>query len=193
MWTRRESHRSVSRAADRDSRRQGQRQPVHAAARAAAQARAPAILIGAAAEKIAVASSASRADRTRRTRSIAPCIWRRNGEAGRHGAARAGVLQLRPVRKLRAARAHFQANRRAARRSSPPAGAQRAPGKRIKNAAKLATGPETVWRTLALCLIGAVMVFSASAVTAREQYGIGYIFLFRQLLWSPSASPGCSG
>ena len=30
--------------------------------------------------------------------------------------------------------------------------------------------------TLALCLIGAVMVFSASAVTAREQYGNGYPF-----------------
>ena len=37
--------------------------------------------------------------------------------------------------------------------------------------------------TLALCLIGAVMVFSASAVTAREQYGNGYTFLLRQLLW----------
>src|ERR1700689_4026015 len=37
--------------------------------------------------------------------------------------------------------------------------------------------------TLALCLIGAVMVFSASAVTAREEYGNGYTFLIRQLLW----------
>ncbi len=37
--------------------------------------------------------------------------------------------------------------------------------------------------TLALCLLGAVMVFSASAVTAREQYGNGYHFLVRQLLW----------
>ena len=37
--------------------------------------------------------------------------------------------------------------------------------------------------TLALCLIGAVMVFSASAVTAREEYGNGYTFLMRQLLW----------
>ena len=37
--------------------------------------------------------------------------------------------------------------------------------------------------TLALCLIGAVMVFSASAVTAREQYGSGYFFLLRQALW----------
>src|ERR1700722_3744043 len=37
--------------------------------------------------------------------------------------------------------------------------------------------------TLALCLVGAVMEFSASAVTAREQYGNGYYFLIRQVLW----------
>ena len=37
--------------------------------------------------------------------------------------------------------------------------------------------------TLALCLAGAVMVFSASAVTARAQYSNGYFFLLRQLLW----------
>ena len=37
--------------------------------------------------------------------------------------------------------------------------------------------------TVAMCLVGAVMVFSASAVTAREQYGNGYHFLLRQLLW----------
>ncbi len=34
--------------------------------------------------------------------------------------------------------------------------------------------------TLALCLLGAVMVFSASAVTAEHQYGRSYIFLLRQ-------------
>jgi len=37
--------------------------------------------------------------------------------------------------------------------------------------------------TLALCLIGAVMVFSASAMTAREEYGSAWTFLLRQLLW----------
>jgi cell division protein FtsW len=37
--------------------------------------------------------------------------------------------------------------------------------------------------TVAMCLVGTVMVFSASAVTAREQYGNGYYFLLRQLLW----------
>lgn len=37
--------------------------------------------------------------------------------------------------------------------------------------------------TLALCLFGVVMVFSASAMTAREQYGNGYHFFVRQVLW----------
>jgi cell division protein FtsW len=37
--------------------------------------------------------------------------------------------------------------------------------------------------TLALCFIGIVMVFSASAVTAKELYGNGYVFLARQLAW----------
>src|SRR5712675_1711610 len=37
--------------------------------------------------------------------------------------------------------------------------------------------------TVAMCLVGAVMVFSASAVTARDEFGHGYHFLLRQLLW----------
>jgi cell division protein FtsW len=37
--------------------------------------------------------------------------------------------------------------------------------------------------TLALCLAGAVMVFSASAITARDEHGSPYYFLLRQLLW----------
>jgi len=37
--------------------------------------------------------------------------------------------------------------------------------------------------TLALCLFGAVMIFSASAVTAEHQYGHSYIFLLRQAAW----------
>ncbi len=37
--------------------------------------------------------------------------------------------------------------------------------------------------TLALCLLGAVMIFSASAVTADSQYGHSYIFLARQAVW----------
>jgi len=37
--------------------------------------------------------------------------------------------------------------------------------------------------TVALCLIGAVMVFSASAVIAREQFGNAYTFILRQLVW----------
>jgi cell division protein FtsW len=37
--------------------------------------------------------------------------------------------------------------------------------------------------TLVLCLLGAVMIFSASAVTAEHQYGHSYIFLLRQTVW----------
>jgi len=37
--------------------------------------------------------------------------------------------------------------------------------------------------TMGLCLVGAVMVFSASAVTARETYNNAYIFLIRQFLY----------
>ncbi len=37
--------------------------------------------------------------------------------------------------------------------------------------------------TLALCVIGALMVFSASAVTAREEYGHSSYFLIRQMVW----------
>ena len=48
---------------------------------------------------------------------------------------------------------------------------------------KLETDRPLFLVTLALCLIGAVMVFSASALTAREQYGSAYYFLWRQLVW----------
>ena len=37
--------------------------------------------------------------------------------------------------------------------------------------------------TLILCLAGAVMIFSASAVTAQNQYGHSYIFVLRQIAW----------
>lgn len=37
--------------------------------------------------------------------------------------------------------------------------------------------------TLGLCLIGVVMVFSASAVIAREQFGSAYTFIVRQIVW----------
>ncbi|HEY1483545.1 MAG TPA: putative lipid II flippase FtsW [Candidatus Acidoferrum sp.] len=37
--------------------------------------------------------------------------------------------------------------------------------------------------TLILCLMGAVMIFSASAVTAQQQYGHSYIFVLRQVVW----------
>jgi cell division protein FtsW len=37
--------------------------------------------------------------------------------------------------------------------------------------------------TLALCLVGAVMVFSASALTAREEFGNAYKFITQQFVW----------
>jgi cell division protein FtsW len=37
--------------------------------------------------------------------------------------------------------------------------------------------------TIVLCLVGAVMIFSASAVTAEHQYGHSYIFVLRQVAW----------
>jgi len=37
--------------------------------------------------------------------------------------------------------------------------------------------------TLTLCLLGAVMIYSASAVTADQLYGRSYIFLLRQAAW----------
>jgi len=38
--------------------------------------------------------------------------------------------------------------------------------------------------TLCLVFVGLVMVFSASAVMAKERYGSGYTFLWRQLAWA---------
>ncbi|HEY1472251.1 MAG TPA: putative lipid II flippase FtsW [Candidatus Acidoferrum sp.] len=37
--------------------------------------------------------------------------------------------------------------------------------------------------TLVLCLMGAVMIFSASAITAQQIYGHSYIFVARQAAW----------
>jgi cell division protein FtsW len=37
--------------------------------------------------------------------------------------------------------------------------------------------------TLVLCLLGAVMIFSASAITAQQMYGHSYFFVARQAAW----------
>jgi cell division protein FtsW len=37
--------------------------------------------------------------------------------------------------------------------------------------------------TLALCFVGAVMVYSASAMVAREQFGGAHVFVLKQLIW----------
>lgn len=48
---------------------------------------------------------------------------------------------------------------------------------------RLATDRYLLGVTLALCVFGALMVFSASAVTAREEYGYAAYFLVRQMIW----------
>jgi cell division protein FtsW len=47
--------------------------------------------------------------------------------------------------------------------------------------------------TLALCLLGAVMIFSASAVTAQQQYGHSYVFVLRQIVWLLAGLAGMFG
>lgn len=47
--------------------------------------------------------------------------------------------------------------------------------------------------TLALCLLGAVMIFSASAVTAQQQYGHSYVFVLRQVVWLIAGLAGMFG
>ena len=47
--------------------------------------------------------------------------------------------------------------------------------------------------TLALCLLGAVMIFSASAVTAQQMYGHSYVFVFRQVVWLLAGLAGMFG
>ena len=44
--------------------------------------------------------------------------------------------------------------------------------------------------TLLLVFLGLVMVFSASAVMAKERYGSGYVFLLRQLGWAAAGIAG---
>lgn len=47
--------------------------------------------------------------------------------------------------------------------------------------------------TLALCLLGTVMIFSASAVTAQQQYGHSYVFVLRQTMWLVAGFAGMFG
>ncbi len=47
--------------------------------------------------------------------------------------------------------------------------------------------------TLVLCLTGAVMIFSASAVTAQELYGHSYVFVLRQVVWLLAGLAGMFG
>ena len=47
--------------------------------------------------------------------------------------------------------------------------------------------------TLILVFLGLVMVFSASAVMAKERYGSGYYFLLRQVGWAAAGHRGHGG
>jgi len=47
--------------------------------------------------------------------------------------------------------------------------------------------------TLALCLTGAVMIFSASAMTAQQMYGHSYVFMLRQVVWLVAGLAGMFG
>jgi cell division protein FtsW len=47
--------------------------------------------------------------------------------------------------------------------------------------------------TLMLCLLGAVMIFSASAVTAEQQFGHSYHFVLRQVIWLAAGLLGMFG
>jgi cell division protein FtsW len=47
--------------------------------------------------------------------------------------------------------------------------------------------------TLMLCLLGAVMIFSASAVTAQQQFGHSYHFVLRQVIWLVAGLLGMFG
>ena len=76
-----------------------------------------AILIGAAADKIAADLGDAVRDGARGHARSRRAAGERTRAAGRRRAARAGVLELRPVRELRAARAHVQGTGRAARRA----------------------------------------------------------------------------
>jgi cell division protein FtsW len=44
-----------------------------------------------------------------------------------------------------------------------------------------------------LCLLGAVMIFSASAVTAQQQFGHSYHFVLRQVMWLAAGLLGMFG
>ena len=115
-----ESNRSISRTADRHSRRQGQRKrytPLHEPLRRRAR-----LVIAdrrGGGKDCCASLGGGRLDRARRhARPRGARSPTERGEAGRRGAARAGMRELRPVRELRASRARFQAAGREARAAS---------------------------------------------------------------------------
>src|SRR5580693_7577970 len=102
------------------------------------------------------------------------------------------MRQFRSIRELRTSRARLQEFGVAARPACCRVyGGKFGPGRvgplirirRLKVPRPLENDRWLFGVTLALCLLGAVMIFSASAVTADHQYGRPYIFLVRQAVW----------
>jgi UDP-N-acetylmuramoylalanine--D-glutamate ligase len=90
-----------------------------------------------------------------------------HGPAGRHGAAGAGVRQLRPIQELRASRRGFQTNRQPT--TSP----------RIDMAQRLKTDWILFVTVLAMVSFGLLMLYSASSIMAQmdPRYGSSWHFV----------------
>ena len=116
---------------------------------------------------------------THRERRDARCRHRARGgphRPWRRRAALARLRQLRPVRELRAPRRDLPPARRGARVIRALGSAQARPP------STLAADRLLLGTILALTAIGAVMVYSASAVTAAARFHDSFHFLWRQLV-----------
>ena len=132
-----------------------------------------ALLIGAAADKIEKQIAGSVAIERAETLERAVEIASHAAQAGRRRAAGAGLREFRPVSELRASRARVQGTWFAdsARIRTDDCGI------RVNDVARRSDTDRWLFGvTLVLCLLGAVMIFSASAVTAQQQFGHSYHF-----------------
>ena len=186
-------------AAARHSRRQGQRQPVHAAARAApANARA-AVPDRRGRGKNRRRACAAPSRSTTPERSIAPCSiafeHAQPGDMVLLAPACSSFDQFENYEHRGRVFKELVARARATERSAAAGAAAQARCERMRRChAALQPDRQLFGVTLALCLIGAVMVFSASAVTARE-HRRQRLLLFCCARWSGwcSGLPECSG
>src|SRR5206468_4750695 len=93
------------------------------------------------------------------------------GSPGRHRTACTGLLQLRPVRELRAARSGLQEI------------GSRTPGL-PGMPARVGVDKWIFFTTLLLVSVGLAMVFSASAVVSQARYHSPYMDVARQAGWA---------